>query len=157
MRIYLAGPMAGLTPKIASAWREEVTKRFVDAGFEVADPMRGTEKLQSGRKKFQVKKYPDDKPSLSDKALVNRDKFDIKRSDIIFVNFLEAKERSIGTVCEIALNMVYGNLCVIVMKENNVHNHPFVREGGIIFDNLEDAVVYILSCAVEAPEGEEGD
>ena len=96
MRVYLAGPMAGLTPKTAAAWRETVTETLVDAGFEVVDPMRGTEKIYSGRKKFQTKKYPADKPSLSDKALVNRDKFDVKRSDIIFVNFLNAKERSLA-------------------------------------------------------------
>ena len=155
MRVYLAGPMAGLTPKIASAWREVVTDQLIEAGFEVVDPMRGTEKIHSERKKFQTKKYPADKPSLSDKALVNRDKFDVKRSDIIFVNFLGAEKRSLGTTCEIAFNMVYGNLCVIVMEERNVHNHPFIREGGIIFDNLDDAVKYVLSCAPEKPDGEE--
>lgn len=154
MRVYLAGPMAGLTPKTASAWRVEVTEILVGAGFEVVDPMRGTEKTHSGRKKFQTKKYPDDKPSLSDKALVNRDRFDVKRSDIILVNFLGAEEKSTGTTCEIAFNMVYGNLCVIVMEEKNIHNHPFIREGGIIFGNLDDAVKYVLSCAPEEPEEE---
>ena len=146
--------MAGLTPKVAASWREEVTETLVDAGFEVVDPMRGTEKIYSGRKKFQTKKYPDDKPSLSDKALVNRDKFDVKRSDIILVNLLGAEEKSTGTTCEIAFNMVYGNLCVIVMEEKNIHNHPFIREGGIIFDKLDDAVKYVLSCAPEGPEEE---
>ena len=51
--------------------------------------------------------------------------------------------------------MVFGNLCVIVMDENNVHNHPFIREGGVIFGNLEDAVKYVLSCAVDKPNDEE--
>ncbi len=147
--------MSGLTPKAAAKWRSEVTEQLVEAGFEVADPMRGTEKLHSGRKKLRPDKYPEDEPSLSDKAFVSRDKFDVKRSEIIFVNLLGATERSIGTICEIAFNMVFGNLCVIVMEENNVHNHPFIREGGVIFSNLEAAVKYVLSCAVEGPDGEE--
>ncbi|KKN06401.1 hypothetical protein LCGC14_1077620 [marine sediment metagenome] len=155
MRVYLSGPMSGLTPKQASGWREKTTKQLVDAGFEVADPMRGTEKLHSGRKKLRPDKYPENEPSLSDKAFVQRDKFDVKRSDIILVNLLGAPERSVGTICEIAFNMVFGNLCVIAMEEKNVHNHPFIREGGVIFNNLDGAVKYVLSCAVDKPNGDE--
>ena len=146
--------MSGLTPKEAMEWREAVTLQLVEAGFEVADPLRGTEKLHSKRRKIMPTQYPKDQPALSDKAFVLRDKFDVKRSDVLLVNLLGAKEKSIGTICEIAFNMVYGNLCVIAMEEKNVHNHPFIREGGIIFGNLEDAVKYVLSCAPEEPDGE---
>ena len=157
MKVYLSGPISGLTPKEAGEWREAVAERLVEAGFVVADPMRGTEKLHTSRKKIRPDKYPKDEPSLSDKAFVDRDKFDVRTSDIIFVNLLGAKDKSIGTICEVAFNMVYGNLCVIAMEEKNVHNHPFIREGGIIFGDLEAAVKYVLSCASEGPDHKEAD
>lgn len=41
-----------------------MAQRFVDASMEVADPMRGPEKLHNRRKKIIPKKYPKDEPAL---------------------------------------------------------------------------------------------
>lgn len=152
MKVYLSGPITGLRPSAAEGWRDEVAQKFVDAGMEVADPLRGTEKLHNKRRKIIPKRYAKDQPALSDKAFVQRDIFDCRTADVIFVNLLEATEKSIGTICEIAFNMIFGNICVIVMKPSNVHNHPFVREGGVIFENLDDAVAYVISCVPEEKE-----
>ncbi len=92
MKVYLSGPITGLRPSAAEGWRTEVAQRFVDAGMEVADPLRGTEKLHNRRKKIILKKYPKDEPALSDKAFVDRDRYDVRTSDVIFVSLLEATE-----------------------------------------------------------------
>ena len=64
MKVYLSRPITGLRPSAAEGWRTEVAQRFVDAGMEVADPLRGTEKLHNRRKKIIPKRYPKDEPAL---------------------------------------------------------------------------------------------
>jgi hypothetical protein len=159
MRVYLSGPMTGLTPGEAQEWRSHTMKRLLTEGgdsFEVHDPFRGTAKLHPRRRQIVCKRPTQEIPELSDKAFVLRDYFDTLNCEITFCNLLGAKRVSIGSVAEVVAASHAKRLVIIVMeKKGNIHDHPFVREAGIIFHTLDRAIDYTLSCAGEGPESEE--
>jgi hypothetical protein len=153
MNVYLSGPISGCTFKGASDWRNGVSSLLREAGFGVRDPLRGKSFLSNQKrtnsidpKDYEALKRPD----LSDKALVNRDHSDVVESGIVLVNLVNAERVSIGTMFELAWAMHMRHHAVIVMEpEGNIHDHPFVREAGVIFPDLEAAIDYILSCKSE--------
>lgn len=149
--VYLSGPISDMTFKGASDWREVMTSIFQHNGFRVLDPMRGKSFL-SNQKSIKREVYEKMKrPDLSDKALVNRDHADVGDAEIIIVNLLPAKKVSIGTMFELAWAMHLRKIVVILMQEGNPHDHPFVRESGVVFERLDQAIEYVLSCKVAEP------
>lgn len=155
MKIYLSGPITGCLPSTAGGWRDYTTERLVEHGFEVRNPLRGEQAMLSKRRKYLEKNYPDT-PELSDKAFVDRDRLDVLDCEITFCNLLNAERASIGSICELMLASFSRKLVVIVMEEaDNIHNHPFIREAGIIFHDLDQAIDYVLSCAGVVLEEEE--
>ena len=157
MRVYLSGPITGLTPKEASGWRDHAAERLVGEGdFVVRDPLRGTARKFPSRKKFVYRNYPD-VPDMSGRAFVMRDYYDVMTSDAMLCNLLGAKIVTIGSVCEIAWAMSQRKVLVIVMeKSENIHDHEFLKECGLVFHDLDTAIDYLLSCGGEAG-GDEGD
>ncbi len=96
--------------------------------------------------KYQAKRNP----TLSDKALKKRDVIDVVSSDIILVNFEDAERVSVGSVYEIAVADFLNKLIVMVVPAGaHPHDHAFLRDAAVIFNDLESAVNYILSCGVE--------
>jgi hypothetical protein len=153
MNVYLSGPISGCTFKGASDWRDGVAGVLRGAGFGVRDPLRGKSFLSNQKKYANIDPStyePLKRPDLSDKALVNRDHSDIVESGIVLVNLIDAKRVSIGTMFELAWAMHLRRHAVIVMEpEGNLHDHPFVREAGVVFPDLDNAINYILSCKSE--------
>jgi len=147
--VYLSGPISDMTYAGATGWREALANIFGNAGFRVLDPMRGKSFLSNQRRIERERYEAEGNPVLSDKALVNRDHADVTEADIIIANLLPGKTVSIGTMFELAWAMHMRKIVVIVMTpESSVHNHPFVRESGVVFERLDDAVQYVLSCKV---------
>ena len=153
MRVYLSGPITGLTPAEATGWRDHATKRLVEEGnFVVRDPLRGTARQFPKRKKFVFKNYPD-VPDMTGRAFVMRDLHDTLTSDAVLCNLLGAKIVSIGSVCEVAWAMLKRKIVVLVMEDRgNVHAHEFLKECGLVFNDLDVAINYLLSCGGEAAE-----
>jgi hypothetical protein len=158
MKVYLSGPITGLTPKEASDWRDHAAQRLVNEGnFTVRDPLRGTARRFPKRKKFVYKNYPD-VPDMSGRAFVMRDLHDTLDSDAVLCNVLGAKIVSIGSVCEIAWAMLHRKITILVMEDRgNVHDHEFLKECCLVFNDLDLAIDYLLSCGGEAADDEEGD
>lgn len=155
MRVYLSGPISGLTVNQAQSWREYVTERLRARGCEVLNPMRGAEGQQPPRKRLSSKS-PDDAPELSDRAFVTRDRYDVLNCNVVFCNLTTAERVSIGSLFELAWAMAANKLTVIVMeKKGSLHSHAFVREAGLVFNDLDEAIDYTLTCMGEEPEGEE--
>jgi hypothetical protein len=138
MIVYLSGGITGKTRSRAGNWRMLVSKELVEAGFGVLNPLRGGSYLST-----QANDVP---LGLSDKALKQRDKLDVKTCDIILANFSGAERVSIGSLMEIAWAEELGKLIVVVMDERGFHDHPFVREVAIVFHDLREATSYIVSC-----------
>lgn len=157
MKVYLSGPITGLLPNEAQGWREYAAERLLECGFEVRNPLRGERALQPRRRRYLQRNYPA-VPQLSDKAFLARDRYDVLSCDIVLCNLLGTETVSIGSLFELAWAMNAQRLVIIVMEEKgNVHNHPFTREAGIIFSDLDEAIDYLLSCGGEAADEEEGD
>jgi len=82
----------------------------------------------------------DEDPFCTGKSITLLDHHDVKRCDLLLVNYLDAKKVSIGTVMEQAWAYAYGHPVVVVMEENNPHFHCMVEETStMVFDDLMDA------------------
>ena len=155
MRCYLSSPLSGLSPTSSGTWKVGATERLLAAGWEVCDPLRGTEKLHAKGRKLIPRKYKGDEPSLSSKAFVSRDLQDVRRADVVLCYLLEADKVSIGCMFELAWSMLFPDvLTVIVINPRNIHQHPFVEEAGVIFPDLDGALDYIISSMPEVAEEE---
>ena len=176
--VYLSGPITGKTFKEAEEKRLFVAEQLRAAGFRVLDPLRGKSYVLSHQRK-PIKEHDAKKnPTLSDKALKSRDKLDTLSCEIVLADFSEPAMitvedilhmrgisvegvsteileaaidlASIGSIFEVAWAEDHNKLVVAVIPaEHSVHNHAFVRESAVIYETLEEAVRYIISCGVE--------
>lgn len=143
-KIYLAGPITGLTFKGAQDWRTAV-KEELDTipGVVAYTPLR-------------LKEYLDDDRiiqghEMSRNWIVARDRWDVGTSEIVLINFAGAKSASIGTVSE--LTQAYGQphtFSIVVLptseKDSNPHHHIFVYHlADAIVEDLDEALSLIKS------------
>lgn len=138
-RIYLSGPICGLTFAEATQWRHDVFEELADFA-EILDPMRDVAPvdtvLDSGGSRSTA-----DQVMSTDRGIVIRDHNDTITSTILFVNLLGAQRASIGTVAEIA--WAYQRMPIVVVMENegNPHDHPFIRDmASYRVDSIERAL-----------------
>jgi nucleoside 2-deoxyribosyltransferase len=129
MKVYLAGPITGLTFEGCTDWRNTV-RDAVHENIQTLSPLRGKQYLQerciagNGVVGMSYEEYP-----LSSKRGINtRDHWDVLRCDVVFVNFLGAEKVSIGTVMEIAWAHAYKKPVIIVMEKGNIHEHAMLDE-----------------------------
>lgn len=142
MRIYLAGPIAGLILKDALAWRDAAEAVLTEAGFDVLNPLRG---IDISLKSKIVSKPVIDNPRRSDKAIVGRDLADINASDIVLFNFADAPAISIGSCVEIGFCHALRKFVIVVLDKKSSHDHPFIREAGPVFNSLDEAMEFLIS------------
>ena len=140
--VYLGGPIRSLSYNEAIKWRISADKYFNDVGIKCLSPMRGKEYLKG------VDKITDSYKGLkgySSSEIFERDKFDIKRSNILLFNFLNRKGSIIGSFFELAWGHLLGKYCIVVVENDSVYaKHPFVKESAsIMFDNLDEAIYYV--------------
>lgn len=137
MKVYLAGPITGLTYKGCTDWRTEAKQHLKDHNIDGYDPMRGKAYLS---KEEQVADLYTDHTMSSINGINVRDFNDCKTSDAIIVNLLGAKKVSIGTVMEIAWARAFQKPVIIAMERDNIHDHGMLTFGNIIVPSLEEAV-----------------
>jgi hypothetical protein len=125
-RVYLAGPITGLSFEGCTDWREYAIKELATAGITGLSPMRSKDYLKS--ENIVGDSYEDTVLSCS-RGITTRDRWDTTRCDLILVNFLGAEKVSIGTVMEIAWADLVRTPSIIVMEpEGNAHDHAMIRE-----------------------------
>ena len=142
LTIYLAGPISGLP-------YEEITHRYsyyvpkLEAlGFNVMFPMAAKGYLRN-ESRFESHGY-NDNPITTDRAIVGRDRWMVNQSDIVIADLSNAKIISMGTLFEIAWGHLMGKYVIIVMKNDNIHQHSFVLESSdATFDTMEDVLAYL--------------
>jgi len=135
-RIYLAGPIAGLTYDDSENWRNYVISKM-PKNIICYSPMRRKQFLRA-HGKIGLKDglggegndtYDEHGALASSRGIMSRDHNDCKNADLILCNLIGAKTVSIGTVMEIAWSFSYRIPLVVCMEEkNNLHDHPMVRE-----------------------------
>ena len=137
-KVYLAGPISGLTYDGAQSWRKVVTDTLAP-DITCYSPLRQKHYLRSEGTLEQS--YTCHELS-TDRGIMTRDHWDCMTSDVVFANLLGATRISIGTVMELAWAFAYRKPLIVVMEpENNAHEHPMIREAlGYRVDSLERGV-----------------
>lgn len=140
--IYLAGPISGLDYKGATGWRKNVIQANKDY-MTFASPMRDKFYL---RDKEDVSDVPKDEPLSTPRGIMTRDSWDVDRCDTVFANFLGATKVSIGTVMECAWAWRKHIPLIVVMEDDNIHQHPMLLESaGFVVPSLDEGVELLYS------------
>lgn len=143
--VYLGGPITGLSWEEATRWRTEVGARLMTEGFRVLSPLRGQKSCKGDA---QMKSTYGEKahPTVTDKAINRTDLDDIRNSNLVFLNFLGSKTKSIGTCIEIGFAYGLAKPIIAVMEPDNIHHHAMLHDcTAIIFETLEEAVEYAVT------------
>lgn len=154
VKAYLAGPITGKTFGDATEWREYVAMRLAGYGIEALSPMRGKDFIlkRIGTEKVLDQTY--DAPMSKQKAILNRDRWDVMNADVVLFNLLPyavtengCTKASIGTCVEFGWADAFRKLCVVVLDETdaqNPHNHAFLKEiAAFVVPTVDDAIEII--------------
>jgi len=145
LKVYLAGAISGLNIGNATGWREEAKRILGDVGITGYSPMRGKAFVSNVATMSEEDRKQYDSNTIHSITGINvRDYNDVKTSDAILVNLLNAPKVSIGTVMEIAWARAFQIPVVIVMEKENIHNHGMLTFGNIVTDNIDDGIVTII-------------
>jgi nucleoside 2-deoxyribosyltransferase len=142
--VYLAGPMTGLSPHEANNWRVGA-RRALLPDIECLSPMRDKEHLYADNIILHARYVGD--PLGSGRGNVARDISDIRRSDLVLINYLGATRISRGTTWESGFLYALNKSCVLVIEAtNNPHDDIFLEETARMrFDNIPAALDAIRS------------
>lgn len=148
MKVYLSGPITHNSYDQATSWRDSFADALRVHGHIPLDPMRGKSFLSNQDDIAEERYQGKERPHLSDKALMLRDFNDVRAADVVLVNLLPEGEKGMsrGTAYELAWAYAEQKLTVIVQDPASPLAHPFIRETGVIFGNLVEALAYILDC-----------
>jgi nucleoside 2-deoxyribosyltransferase len=134
MKVYLAGPISGLSFDACVDWRVEWIDFLASHDIEGLSPLRGKHRL-AGQPDLSDEVLTSRIPDLyshtlsTDKGIITRDFFDCRRADLILFNLLCAEQASIGTCMEAAIGFEHRKPMVFIMeKTGNPHDHPMMRE-----------------------------
>jgi nucleoside 2-deoxyribosyltransferase len=137
--VYLCGPITGLSLREARGWRRTVARALAGEA-EVIDPTRDSPDT-TRRSESAATQVLSAKRLLHGKHTIARDRYDIRRSDLVLACFLGIRSVSIGAVGEIFWADAMGKPVVLVREADNIHNHDMLNEiAGWIFEDLEPAL-----------------
>lgn len=125
-RVYLAGPITGLSYADGQDWRDYAIKELESWDIEGLSPLRGKDYLAAFETIEKQHLEHNEWPLSQPQGIVGRDRNDVKTSDLILVNFADAKKVSIGTCMEIA--WVDAFRVPVLMVRGEVHDHEFINQ-----------------------------
>lgn len=138
MKVYLGGQITGLTFDEARQWRLHATAKLEEYGITALDPLREKEHLASSD---VLTPWFD-----GGSEAVQRDLWDIRRSDIVLLNFENCDHRSIGTCAEMGYAFSSGCAEIVVVRNTETYDHVFVDYmADRTFDHLRGALEYIIA------------
>lgn len=151
-KVYLAGPISGLTFDEGQDWRTYVRGVLAQSGIKGYSPLRQKHFLREAG--VLSGSYPN--PMATSRGIMTRDHFDVKTADLIFVNFLGAKKLSAGTVMELGWAYAYGKPVVCAIEpDDTVHAHPMIEEAiGYRLPTLDAAIAVTQAILLPHTEGE---
>ncbi len=143
-KVYLCGPITGLTYDQAVKYRSDVVIRFKDFNIEALSPMRGKDAYVNKTEVFKSGGYTD--VMKNDKAIVNRDRNDVMNCDLLFADLRGAAKASIGSMVEYGWADAFRKPIVTLMeKEGNPHEHAFVNQmSTYVTDDFDEAFALAL-------------
>ncbi len=140
-KIYLGGSMAGLSYSAALCWRRHLTGEVIDFA-DCLDPMRGKEYLKNDR---TISDKPYGTLMSTARAITTRDRNDVlKRADAVVFNFRGCNIVSIGSMIELGWADSKRIPIIVIMEENNIHQHLMLQECANWIVEIESEAVDIL-------------
>jgi nucleoside 2-deoxyribosyltransferase len=143
-KVYLAGPISGLTHDQCVGWRNEAADKLAAFGIACFSPMRGKGYLRDAGVLEQS--YP--RYALStDRGIMSRDHNDVITADALLINLAGVQRVTVGTVMEIAWAWDRHIPTITIMEDKgNPHDHPMVREAiGWRVRTLDEAIHCVKS------------
>lgn len=133
-KIYLAHPITSLKSEDVFKYYDGISE-ILKEKHTVLSPMTGKDYLRTNY---------EDYPIIRGHAIFERDMWMVSTADIVLCDFTGAEEVSIGCCMEMAWAAKLGKHAVVVMDDNNVHDHRFMREAAdIVFKTLDEALDYL--------------
>ena len=151
MRVYLAGPIGGLTYAGCTGWRDYALKFLAENGIKGLDPMRAKSFLKpiATDRPFTCNgdNYAIQSPLSSNRGITTRDRWDATRCDVLLANFLGCKQASLGTAMEIAwADAKRIPIVAVIEKDDPYHNHGMILDClGYRVETLEEALHIIVA------------
>src|SRR3989344_6684140 len=123
--VYLAGGIDGHSYDSCNGWREYAIQELALKGITGLSPMRSKDFL---RNYTEIVDGVSQHVLASDSGITARDMWDVRRSDAVLFNLLEAKKVSIGTMIEYGWASSFDKPIITLMeKQGNIHEHAMVR------------------------------
>lgn len=141
MKVYLAGPIGGLTWEQATEWRNDVSKQLRPHGIQCFSPLRGDNFVKDS-KGILPWQFPENHNGIAYvKAILGRDHNDVQNCDMMLVNLVHCTRVSIGTMVEFGWASAYKKPIVTVMNLDNPHDHAFVTGlSALVTNDLQEAI-----------------
>lgn len=139
-RVYLAGPITGLSFAGCTSWRDYARSQLHAHRIEGVSPMRHKEYLQDEAKVGDC--YPEHVLSTQ-KAIVTRDRNDVLNCNAMIANFQDATKVSIGTCIEFGWADSFRKPIIMILPkyDESVHNHAMLRElAGAVVNTVDEAI-----------------
>lgn len=152
-RLYLAGPIAGLTyEEAALSWRELVSDELHrvhqcdpkgwthTVSIHCYSPMRGKVFLKGTGEPIGKQGY-EQHPMSSMQGIIGRDRNDVMMCDAVFMNVYGAKDVSIGTTIELGWADAFRKPVILILDKGGVHDHAFYRGlATYVCDSIEQGI-----------------
>lgn len=155
-KVYLAGPISGLSFKGATDWRNYAVKRLAARGIEGLSPMRAKEYLAEIEKiSGHGREYAHLGPFSLPQGVNCRDRWDCTRSDIVLMNLLGAQKVSIGSMIEVGwTDLARVPLVLVMEKTGNFHDHMMLTHNAGFWVGSLDEAIDICIGLLHTPGGE---
>jgi nucleoside 2-deoxyribosyltransferase len=153
--VYAAGPISYCSWDQANDWREYMSRALEEDGIYIVSPLRGKDYLKDSEERNSLLPTATNKYILStERGILYRDMFDVRRCDLIYANLYGTKKPSIGTAMEIGAAWILNKPIVLYMDKDNMknpHNHAMINQSsGWITDDFDESICLIR--AVLLPE-----
>ena len=142
-KVYLAGPVTGLTKSAAGNWRHDVKIWLESFDVDSIDPMR---MMPDGMTDDTVLlDNMEGACSASDpSAVLARCHWDLQRCDAVLAYMSGAETASIGTSMELAWAVAYNKPIIIVDEAGSPHDHCMIRSATPYFYRSLDEAVDVI-------------
>lgn len=151
MKVYLSGAISGREfRELFNDWSEK-RNILLGLGYDVLFPLSCKEDLadKDGVASDSDHKTNDYKSAVtSNHAIYNRDLWMVQSCDILFCDLSAASRVSIGSMFELAWASYLHKHIIVIMEDDSLHQHAFVRESAnIVFNDFSQAIDYMTKLA----------
>ena len=136
-KVYLSGPMAGLSYEQGTEWRDYV-KDKLGKDINCLSLYRGKDYFKGQVITNQVYTQVMSTP----KAITIRDRWDTVNADVVLVNLTDYQKFSVGTIMEIAwADAARVPVVAVIPTESEYAKHPILTQAcAYIVQDLDEAI-----------------